>query len=424
MAEPMNEQESKPRRGKVPGATPKHGRRKLTDSGIKNLELPASGQYEVRDAEQTGLSVRVSFMGTKSFYLAYTLSGKRRRLHLGTYSESRPADDLGKSGLYKIDDARRIARRKWELIKDGIDPAAVVRELVGAPTWAALCERYISEQARPRCKRERSVREYERQIRKFLLPAWGSLKAKAVDRAMVRELIGGIRAAGHDVQANRVQVLIGAICRFGCREDVLEANPCIGIEQVKEKSRERVLSNDEIRLLWPALEDAPALKILLLSGQRKNEVLGMQWSEINIESAVWEIPSARTKNGAAHRVPLTDSALRILNALPRNSDCVFSSLRRSFDRARQVSGIAENFTIHDLRRTVASKLGELGFDRSALIAKILNHSEGSGATKIYDRFKYDAEKRTALERWDRELARIVRGERAKVIEMADARERA
>jgi integrase len=103
---------------------------------------------------------------------------------------------------------------------------------------------------------------------------------------------------------------------------------------------------------------------------------------------------------------------------------VFSSLRRSFDRARQVSGIAENFTIHDLRRTVASKLGELGFDRSALIAKILNHSEGSGATKIYDRFKYDAEKRTALERWDRELARIVRGERAKVIEMADARERA
>lgn len=435
MAETTNEPQSKARRGKAPGAEPRHGRQKLTDSVVKAMKLPAAGAYEVRDTEVTGLSVLVSFGGTKSWWLNYTYprgkGGIRRRWRLGTFSESRAAGDAGKSGNAKVEDARRRARHAWDDLQLGIDPAAAVREAhaISAarreePTWADLCRRYIKEQASPSCK-PRTVRLYERLIANFLLSQWGPRKAKDVVRADVKELIGEVRGQGKNAQANQVQVLIGAICAFGVREEILAVNPAVGIERVALAPRERILSAEEIRLLWPLL-DAP-LRLLLLTGQRNNEVVEMGWKEIDLDAGTWTLPGPRSKNGKKHLIPLVGEAARILRELPRSDNGrVFPvGIRRSFDRARAASGIEDNFTIHDLRRTVVSRLSELGV-LPIVVSKIVNHAERTNDTtqRVYNQYEFQKEKRDALTKWGRELERIVSGAKATVTDIASARDSA
>jgi integrase len=217
-----------------------------------------------------------------------------------------------------------------------------------ADTWATLSGRYLAEHARKNCK-PRTVRDYEWIINDILLPKWRTLKAKEVTRTEVKALIGGIRERGKDVMANRVLGMISTIGNFGVREDVLEFNPAARIGMTKEKSRDRVLSADEIKTAWAAF-GAPA-RLLLLTGQRRGEVAGMRWSEI--EDKVWTIPAERAKNGLSHRVPLVGEAVRILASLPHEGDRVFPN-RCAFER---VAGI--DFRVHDLRRTVGTGLAQL-----------------------------------------------------------------
>jgi integrase len=423
---------AKSRRGKAPGAKPLHGRQKLTDSVVKAMKLPPTGAppYEVRDTEVTGLSVLVSYGGTKSWWLNYTYprkSKKRRRWGLGTFSESRAADDAGKSGNAKVEDARRRARHAWDSLQLGVDPAAAVREAQAqleapvATTFAALAERYLSQKARPEL-RERTWREYERQIGKYLLPAWGKLAAQDVTKAMVHEVLDVLKTNGKGVQANRLQATASAIMNFGVDKSVLASNPCSGIGLAKEKAKTRVLSNDEIRKLWLATED-PIIRLLMLTGQRSGEVTGMLWREIDLDAKTWSMPGERTKNGLPHSIPLVGKALDIVSAQARRSDGrVFgTSPRREFVRARVASGIEENFSVHDLRRTFGTKLADLGV-LETVYRKLLNHSDSKNITaRVYIQHAFDKEKREALTRWDRELARIVSGQKADVIDIKSAR---
>ena len=206
--------------------------------------------------------------------------------------------------------------------------------------------------------------------------------------------------------------MISIICDFGVREDVLDFNPASRVEKTKEMSRDRYLSADEIRTVWPLFGDA--LKLELLTGQRPGEVWGMRWSEVDLAQAMWTIPAERSKNGLAHRVPLVGQALTILRGLPPEGERVFpQGSRRLFERVRKVSGV--DFRKHDLRRTCATGLAELGVDW-VTIQKVLNHSTG-GVTAIYVRHSFDDEKRDALTRWDRRIGYILTGERAKVIDL-------
>jgi integrase len=344
------------------------------------------------DAKTPGFGLRVTANGARSWIVMYERNRRARMLTLGSY----PTMPLA--------EARERGREALLAAQRGADPAAEKQTERSADTWATLCERFITEYARKSCK-PRTVREYERIISHVLLPKWRNLKAKDVTRAEVKALIGDIRARGAEVQANRVLAMISTIANFGVREDILQFNPAARIGMTKEKSRDRVLSADEIRTAWAAF-GAPA-RLLLLTGQRRGEVAGMRWSEIGGE--VWTIPAERAKNGLAHRVPLVGEAARILRGLSREVDRVFPN-RCAFER---VAGI--DFRVHDLRRTVGTGLAQLGIDRTT-IKKVLNHSERGDVTAIYDRHGYDNEKRDALTRWDRRIERILSGERAKVVE--------
>jgi integrase len=214
--------------------------------------------------------------------------------------------------------------------------------------------------------------------------------------------------------------LISAIGGYGVSQDVLVVNPAIGVTRAKEHGRERVLSNNELQTVWPELNDT--LRFVLLTGARKNEVEALDWSEIDLPRKLWTLPPARAKNSTGHTVPLVGEALRILEKRAQSSttDRVFPGrIEDAHNDARAAVAFTENWTIHDLRRTAATGLGKLGY--GTLLKRLLNHSEGNNVTGRYDRHTYNQEKHKALRDWDREVARIVKGKTADVIDISTAR---
>jgi integrase len=203
---------------------------------------------------------------------------------------------------------------------------------------------------------------------------------------------------------------------------MIEVNPISGLKPPhKEQSRERVLSDEEIRTLWVAADAegypfGDALKFLILTGQRRGEVAAMRWSETDLDCRSWTIPAMRSKNGQSHEVPLSPPALRLLRSLPRflGSDWVFTTNGKSpisgfgrFKRRLQSTAGPETWRIHDIRRTVASGMARIGIEPH-VVEKVLNHKSGiiSGVAAVYNRYLYGTEKRNALERWADQLCNI------------------
>jgi integrase len=205
-------------------------------------------------------------------------------------------------------------------------------------------------------------------------------------------------------------------------------------------SRDRVLDNRELALVWKASETLgwpfePLMKLLILTGQRKSEISEGRWPEIDLAAEVWGLPPSRIKNKRSHKVPLSPQALAILEGLPRigAGDLMFTTNSKTavsgFSRAKRNLDAAiaalnggeeiEPWALHDVRRSVASGLQRLGITLH-VIEKVLNHASGSfaGIVATYQRHEFEPEKRGALERWAAHVERIVEGEsEAKVVEL-------
>ena len=404
---------------------------RFTDKGIAALK-PKSERYEVWEDGRTGLGVRVSPKGRRSFVHMYRFDGKARRMTLGTY----PGVGLASARV-------KHANAK-ELLAKGTDPGAqqIERKRTErqAETVNDLAEEYLEKWARPR---KRSAGEDERILRKDVLPLWGKRKAKDIRRRDVILLLDGIVERGAPIAANRTLGVIRRMFNFAVARDLLDATPVAMVKApAKENQRDRVLSTDEIRTLWNGLDDAamsPAIKLVLklqlVTAQRKGEVIGASLSEFDLEEKAWIIPAERAKNGIAHKVPLSPMALGLIEeakALASESGWLFPSPRgdghiapRAVNHAlwracmppekrpkaarfSQTPAIGlTNIVPHDLRRTAASGMTALGINR-LVVSKILNHVENS-VTAIYDRHGYDAEKRHALEAWAAHLEGILSG---------------
>jgi integrase len=407
----------------------------LTDRHLRALR-PGPAAVEEWDGQQRGLIVRVLPSGRIEFAIRYRIHGKRRRLKLGEY----PAVTLAT--------ARKRARHAQSAIDNGEDPARDRQAAKAAPTDTvkALAKDYLKKHAR---KFKRSADEDERLLNVDVLPKWGERSVRELTRRDVRTLIDGIVERGAPVMANRVLALVRKVLNFAVDHDWIEANPAARITKpTREVSRERVLTDDEIHRLWRVLEHFPTtaerpapgrkgskgkkddplcpvspalaalLKVRLLTGQRGGELVRMKWVDVDLSGGWWTIPAGDTKNGEPHRVPLVGRAKAIIQAqLPEDeaseSEFVFigsgASLR---DRAKKApAAIAKalrlDFRGHDLRRTAATRMAAAGIPRDH-IGKVLNHVEGGArATRVYDRHHYDAEKRMALETWDRVLTAIL-----------------
>ncbi len=379
---------------------------KLTHRGIASLATDGPWLTDYWDESLSGFGVRVHHSGRKTYFVRYTVEGKRRRMNLGTYP------------TLPLADARDKAKQVLGQIASGADPQAKRQVDREAETFGDLAAEYLERHAK---LKKRSWREDERVIRVELLPSWKNRKAKKVSRRDISDLLDGIVERGAPIMANRTKALISKIFNFGLSRDVVKFNPCLGVPMpAKARQRDRVLDENEIRAFWRALEGmqpimAATFKMRLLTAQRGTEVLRMRWEQV--EGDWWTIPAEVAKNGLAHRVPISPQVralLEELRGLTGHSVWVFASTQkkgshlktvtRAAQRIAQAAGL-KDFSSHDLRRTAASHMTSMGIPR-LVVSKILNHAE-SGITAVYDRHSYDWEKRRALEAWSCRLGEII-----------------
>jgi integrase len=380
---------------------------KMTAQFVESVKSPEHGQVDYWDERTPGLGLRVSQGGKRAWTVFYRICGRMRRLTLGPY----PSLSLA--------DARRMAASSLREVHHGNDPATAKLAARAAETFGELAELYLERHAKVE---KRSWPEDERIINRELLPEWKNRKAGEIRRPDVIDLLDHIVERGSPVQANRTKALISKIFNFGIRRGLVEANPAFGIGNPggQEQARDRVLSEDEIRSVWNALEPEPPkiraiFRLALLTAQRRSEIAGMTWDELDLDAGWWTIPAERSKNRLAHRVPLAPEAMRVLREIKAGANderLVFrggriglplTNLQKPMVRIKMKSGV--EFRLHDLRRTAASHMTGIGIPR-LVVSKLLNHVE-QGITSVYDRHSYDAEKRAALLKWERQLREIL-----------------
>jgi integrase len=293
-------------------------------------------------------------------------------------------------------------------------------------------------------------------VEKNVFPVWAERPISEIKRIDVNELIRGFRKTA-PIGANRLLAYLKKFFAWAVEQDLIEASPAAAIKKPsKENTRDRVLSEDEIKAIWQGCAElgafGRAFRLMLLTGQRRTEVGRMAWSEIDWKQKTWSLSRARTKADRAHDVPLSDLAMSIIKECPKVGDYIFTTgrtgpVRNGAAKAQPISGWGKpkarldeaiasilakaaegqgddppqivEWHLHDLRRTCATYLAKLGTDR-IVISKILNHAEG-GVTGIYERHRYDAEKRRALELWSEHLLKLTQGESDNVVMFVQSR---
>jgi integrase len=335
-------------------------RAKITKRLLDSLHAPAGGEVKVWDTELRGFVVRVRASGRRWFAVEWMRERRTRRLSLGEF------------GTLTVDQARERAKKILGRIAHGEDPAAQRAEERAAPTVAELARRYLEEHAGPKKKRS-SVEGDERLLRLYVLPALGRRKVAVVGLKDVADLHHGLRAK--PVQANRVLALVSKMLNlaetWGLRP--LHSNPCRRIGRFRESKRERFLSGAELRRLGEALsaveqdrsEDPGAVlavRLLLLTGARRDEILGLRWENVDLDTGTLNLPDSKTGKKS---IPLGPAAVELLAAAPRlegslyvipgrrRLDAPFVGIQRPWARIRARAGLG-NVRLHDLRHSFAS----------------------------------------------------------------------
>jgi len=381
----------------------------LTDVAINHLKPKGSRQIDVYDSKIRGLAVRVSPSGTKAFVVWYRIGRKARRLTLGRYP------------TIKLSEARERAREALRQVADGKDPAAEkqrARTEYGGKLFGALTDDFIANYAKPHM-RPRSRAEIQRLLTREFVTAWEKWPVQDISRRDVTSVLMAIVERGAPSAANHALSAVRKMFNWAITEGHLTRSPCLGISAPsKGKSRDRVLSNIELTKIWSAAEQMAypygrIIQLLVLTGQRRNEVTGMRWEELDFTKGQWTIPAARTKAARTHELPLSHEALELVRSIPRVHDDLvfpardrdnpasgFSKWKRELDELAGVDG----WRLHDIRRTVASGMAQLKVPPH-IIERVLNHTTGTlgGVAGIYNRFGYLDEMRTALTTWAEQI---------------------
>jgi integrase len=383
--------------------------RALTVRSVESV-APGSDRREIPDGYLRGLYLIVQPGGAKSWAVRYRHDGRPRKFTIGSYP------------VFDLKAAREAGSKALRAAAEGRDPASVEKKRTADSVDAAVeqfIERHVKRNYRPK-----PMKEAERLLRLHAVRPWGGRKIGEIRRADVRNVLEGIVADGAPIAANRVHSILRKFFNWCLEQEIIELSPCAGLKPPagKEGSRDRVLSDDELRWVWQAAEKLGApygamVRLLVLTGQRRGEVVGMQRGEVDLDKRLWTLPRERVKNDRRHEVPLSRHATAIIRALPRVSDRFVFSLNaekplngfgKNKDRLDALSGVSD-WVVHDLRRTVASGMARLGISL-AVIEKVLNHVSGSfaGIVSVYQRHEFAEEKRAALQKWADHVERLVR----------------
>ena len=396
---------------------------KLTKDAIAALKLPRGKSEAIYfDDDLGGFGLRIRRGGSAKWVFQYKIGVQNRRLTLGSAS------------VVSAGQARKTASELHAAVRLGRDPAAERNEgrARAAETMGAALATYLPYQ-QGRLK-PGSYDEVARHLNKHCKPLH-SLQLAKIDRRAVAARVAAVAAQSGDVAANRVRASLAAFFAWCMREGLVEQNPVIGTGRRAERSRDRVLSLSELVTIWNAVDDdddfGRIIKLLILAGQRANEIGALRWSEVQNDRIV--LPAARTKNARQHEIPLAAPALAILNCRPRGEFVFGRDIGRPFGgwskaksrldaRIREKTGEAlPHWVVHDLRRSVATHVAEMGV-QPHVIEAVLNHVSGHkhGVAGIYNRATYEREKRQALDMWAERLLSVVEGRESKVVTLRGA----
>ncbi len=301
-------------------------RKLFTEAVVRAAKAPESGQHDIWDTRHPGFGLRISYGGAKTFVLLYRQNGRKHRLTLGSW----PTMTLAEAHKAARKRGGEIAEGKYFRPATGRPP----RSLQHSAIWPMSISSDTPGQTKPRALWAKMFQ----MLKADLLPEWKDRKLAEITRRDVRNVIDAITDRGAPIHANRVRALVSKMFNFAIDRDYIEANPAYRISgRNKEIKRDRVLTFDELRRLWGALESEPArvgaaFKLLLLTAARRSEVLGMSWAELDLENGWWTVSADRAKNGLSHRVPLSPSALRLLKTLKNDTEFVFQGGPRGHSR--------------------------------------------------------------------------------------------
>lgn len=418
------------------------GKAGLTDKQVRYME-PGEKRKEVPAGPPGGLFLVLHPSGRKSWILRYRFRGGTRGMTL-----QKPYPELS------LAQARAEAKAALQTLRGGEDPATKAAEESKEPS---ACQAVADEWIERDVKGTRTCKEVRRILDKDILPEWKRKHITEVGRADVLRLVDSIVDRGAPVLANRTLSILKRWFGWLMERGYVEASPVAGLRPPgREESRDRVLTDAELVEVWKAAGElgypfGPYVRFLILTAQRRGEVAGMRWQDVDLEKKLWTLPAEQTKPGRVHDVPLSGPALEIVRNLPRfplgpcggcgfvevehlkpegkrNAktckrffQCVFTTTSGK----RPVSGFSKmklaldgedpkvtDWHIHDLRRTAATMMAKAGVAPHVLAA-ILNHTPGStqGVTMIYNRFRYLDERRAALEQWGKHVTELAEPKR-------------
>lgn len=395
---------------------------RLTAAAVERLRPPKTGQAEYFDELLPSFGMRISHSGTKAWIVMTRVHGKLVRVTLGRY----PA--------LKLAPARKRAQEVISLAAEGVDPRRVEeerqlkRQRDNQNTFGSLAEEFMAKHVEPNL-RPSTAREYRRILFGKDTAKWRNRPIGSITKPDVLDLLDGIDERGAKAASGLAMAYLRKFFNWCVEREIIHASPFDRVQRTRNlPSRDRVLTSDEMQLVWNAFEAegrpfGTLFRLLLLTGQRRNEVAGMRWDELrelDTDQALWEIPSSRTKNRRVHLVPLTTQTIALIKALPVSGPYVFSTNGETpvsgFSKAKarvdhRISANAQqsktleisDWTLHDLRRTMVTVMNEELRVAPHVVEAVVNHLSGSakaGVAGVYNRALYLDERLEALQRWN------------------------
>jgi integrase len=392
---------------------------KLTVASVAALKLDGKRDAIFFDDAMPGFGYRLR-LGSggkvmRSWVVQYRRAGASRRVLLGS------------AEVLNTEAARAAAKKVLGRVALGEDPQAEKRDRRGKDrlTLRSVIDEYLAH--------KQVTRHTMRGLERYLTgPAFKPLHSMPVDTVSRKDVAARLLVVAREhspIVASRSRAALSTFFTWAMQMGLTDTNPVIGtIKPSEGKPRERVLSDAELSAIWRACGDdqhGKIIRLLVLLGARRAEIGGMAWPEIDLERGLWRLPAERSKNGRSHELPLMPAALDIIKSVPKmvsrdqlfgaHSPAGFTAWAKEKRTLDARSGVS-NFTVHDIRRTVATRMADIGV-QPHVIEQVLNHQSGhkAGPAGIYNRSSYEREVRNALALWEDHVRTLLAGGKRKVL---------